>query len=96
MLPFGVVLLYGFSLAVYFMPAVVAVWREHHNTRAIIVLNVLLGWTVLGWVFALVWACTQVYRHDRSHGDLPPAWSAEYDKAQWSSRGRGERTPSRW
>jgi uncharacterized membrane protein YqaE (UPF0057 family) len=36
--------------------------RGHHNKDAIVVLNVLLGWTFLGWVIALVWACTEVRR----------------------------------
>ena len=40
----------------YFMPSVAAHWRKHKSEAAIIVLNVLLGWTVLGWIAALVWA----------------------------------------
>lgn len=42
----------------YFVPAIVAFVRNHRNRGAIFVLNLLLGWTVLGWVGALVWACT--------------------------------------
>jgi hypothetical protein len=42
----------------YFIPAVVAVRRHHRQRLAITVLNVLLGWTLIGWVVALVWACT--------------------------------------
>jgi hypothetical protein len=42
----------------YFLPWVVAAARHHHNVMAIAVLNVLLGWTLLGWVIALVWAYT--------------------------------------
>lgn len=49
-------------LAVYFFPGVVASMRGHHNAGAIFVLNLLLGWTLLGWVAALVWACTAVKR----------------------------------
>jgi hypothetical protein len=30
--------------------------REHHQKIAILVLNVLLGWTAVGWAAALVWA----------------------------------------
>lgn len=40
----------------YFMPALVASGRRHRQRVAILVLNLLLGWTVLGWVGALVWA----------------------------------------
>ncbi len=47
-----------FAVVLYFIPAMVAVERGHRNTVAICVLNVLLGWTLLGWVVALVWAFT--------------------------------------
>jgi hypothetical protein len=50
-------LLISLSLAVYFIPTFVASARRHHNRRAIFVLNLLLGWTLLSWVAALVWAC---------------------------------------
>ncbi len=45
-------------LAVYFLPAIVAGGREHQSARAIFGLNLLLGWTLLGWVAAFVWALT--------------------------------------
>jgi hypothetical protein len=44
----------------YFLPAVVAFLRRHHKRSAILVLNLLLGWTCIGWIIALVWACTAV------------------------------------
>jgi len=44
--------------AIYFVPAIVAVVRHHNNKGAIIVLNIFLGWTVLVWIMALVWAST--------------------------------------
>lgn len=44
--------------AVYFIPIFVAVFRRHRNGLAIGMLNILLGWTVLGWILALVWAFT--------------------------------------
>ena len=40
------------------VPAVVANCRGHHNQGAIFALNLLLGWTLSGWVAAFVWACT--------------------------------------
>jgi hypothetical protein len=45
-------------LLLYFIPTIVAAMREHHQRGAIFVLNLLLGWTLLGWVVALVLACT--------------------------------------
>ena len=47
--------------ALYFAPSVVAVLRRHHNALAIFAVNLLLGWTFLGWVAALVWALTVVH-----------------------------------
>jgi len=45
-----------FVLALYFIPAVVAINRNKKNKVAIITLNCLLGWTTVGWIIALVWA----------------------------------------
>jgi len=47
------------SIVLYFCPTIIAVSRKHPNGTAIIVLNVFLGWTVVGWVAALVWAHTK-------------------------------------
>jgi len=43
---------------VYFIPTIVANKRQHNNATAISVLNIFLGWSVLGWIISLVWACT--------------------------------------
>lgn len=45
-----------FSLALYFLPTIIAVAGKRRNTLAIFLLNLLLGWTFIGWVIALVWA----------------------------------------
>ncbi len=42
--------------ALYFAPSFIAHRREHANRTAILVLNIFLGWTMIGWVIALVWA----------------------------------------
>lgn len=39
----------------YFLPALVGMRKR--NSGAIFILNLLLGWTALGWIIALVWAC---------------------------------------
>ncbi len=43
-------------LCLYFIPSIVAWVRGHHNKVAITALNVLLGWSVIGWVGAMVWS----------------------------------------
>jgi hypothetical protein len=47
-------------LTLYLIPALVAYNRHHPSAGAILVLNLLLGWTVLGWIMSLVWASTAV------------------------------------
>ncbi len=42
----------------YLVPAFVAFFRSHRNWPAIAALNLLLGWTVLGWIGAFVWSLT--------------------------------------
>ena len=42
--------------AVYFLPTFIAFLRQHRNKLAIFLLNLLLGWTALGWVGSLVWS----------------------------------------
>jgi hypothetical protein len=45
-------------LVAYFFPLVIAIARKHNNKLAISMLNLFLGWTFLGWIGALIWACT--------------------------------------
>lgn len=40
----------------YFLPSIIALCRKHHNLAGLIVLNLLTGWTVVGWIWSLVWS----------------------------------------
>lgn len=42
--------------AIYFMPSIVAYLNKAKSFSAIFVLNLFLGWTLIGWIIALVWA----------------------------------------
>ena len=42
----------------FFGPMAVAISRRHKNRYPIILVNLFLGWTVIGWFIALVWAWT--------------------------------------
>jgi hypothetical protein len=55
---------------IYFLPAIVASTRRHRNRLAIGILNLLLGCTLLGWIVAMVWACTS---------DVEPRPQVSYD-----------------
>jgi hypothetical protein len=41
----------------YLLPFAVALGRGRTNTGAIFIMNLFLGWTLVGCVIALVWAC---------------------------------------
>jgi len=43
-------------LGLYFLPTVVAFSRRVVNRGSVAVLNVFLGWTLIGWVIALAMA----------------------------------------
>ena len=61
-------------LALYFLPTIVAILRDHRNAAAILILNLFLGWTFLGWVAALVWSATDATRSRTKSGTmLPPS-----------------------
>lgn len=47
-------------LCLYFLPPVIAYGRRHHQVSANFVLTLLLGWTALGWIAAMIWAFTHV------------------------------------
>lgn len=49
-------ILFGFLMYVYFYPTTIARRRQKRNADAILVLNLFLGWTFVGWVIALVWS----------------------------------------
>ncbi len=46
------------GLWIYFLPALHALWKKRRNRGAIFALNFFLGWTLIGWIVALVWSLT--------------------------------------
>ena len=48
--------IFGFGFVMYFLPSIIAFARSKRDTIAITILNFFLGWTMIGWVVALVWA----------------------------------------
>lgn len=47
-----------FALLLYLLPAFIAYQRWHTNRHAILVVNVFLGWSIIGWLGALIWSAT--------------------------------------
>lgn len=58
----GSAILVAVALAFYFLGTVIALWRHHQHRWAIFALNLLAGWTFVGWVVAIVWACLPIHR----------------------------------
>lgn len=56
-------------LLVYFLPTIVAGIREAKNGYGIVMLNLWLGWTVLGWFVAFVLACAAPSEENKSAGN---------------------------
>jgi hypothetical protein len=45
-----------FLTLLYFMPTIVG--HNHRNVLSIFLVNFFLGWTVIGWIVAMIWACS--------------------------------------
>ena len=61
----------------YFLPTIIAILRRKANTGGIFVLNLLLGWTLIGWIGALVWSLSAdaqptIIVHNSTSGAPPP------------------------
>lgn len=52
--------------AAYFVPTFVAIVKKRDNLQTISLVNILLGWTIVGWVVALIWAIGPRDRDSRS------------------------------
>jgi hypothetical protein len=44
------------GLALYFLPTIIALIRKKSNLVVILLINIFLGWTLVGWIVALVFA----------------------------------------
>ena len=40
----------------YWLPTIIAIARHTHSALGVAALNFFLGWTIVGWVLALLWA----------------------------------------
>jgi hypothetical protein len=53
---FIAIILFIFIVFLYFLPTVIAIQSKHKHVAPIMIINIFLGWTLLGWVGALVWS----------------------------------------
>lgn len=47
-----------FGITLYILPALIANSRGHSHTPLILLVNVLLGWSFIPWMFCFCWAWT--------------------------------------
>jgi hypothetical protein len=43
-------------LVLYLLPSYIAFRRKHKNLAPVMVFNILLGWTGIAWIAALIWS----------------------------------------
>lgn len=55
---------------VYFLPAMIANYRKHNNNTAILLSNLIFGWTVIGWLICLIWSSTGNIDQPLTKGNL--------------------------
>jgi threonine/homoserine/homoserine lactone efflux protein len=58
--PVAPLMLLFFVGLIYFLPSVIAYQRHHQSLFQIFILNLLTSFTIVGWIVALVWACSEV------------------------------------
>ena len=56
----GFQLVLGFLFGIYLAPLIVAVAQGHPRWPWIGLLNLAAGWTVVGWIAAMVWSVTTI------------------------------------
>ena len=50
------VILLALVLILYLLPTLVAYGREHLRRQDVAIVNVLVGWTLIGWIVVFLWA----------------------------------------
>lgn len=66
---YSVIIFVIIFLAIYLIPSSNAISRDHKDKKAIFALNILLGWTALGWIASLIWSYTGVDNRKKKHDD---------------------------
>jgi len=46
----------GLAFALWLAPIIIANLRHHRQIGPIVIVTLLLGWTVIGWIVALAWS----------------------------------------
>jgi hypothetical protein len=80
---FGIMMLclFLFTIALYVLPMIVAYKRQIENRGLHALVNVIFGWTLLGWLACMLWACLAATPQQRTWRPSRPLWPG-YDPPQ--------------
>jgi hypothetical protein len=77
------------SLISYFLPTIVATVRPAKRRAVIFAINLVFGWTIIGWIATLIWAMSQPAQPQSKVVDSRPldsdSWFIDASKASQSS-----------
>jgi hypothetical protein len=45
------------GVVLYFIPSIIGYKRQIENTSLLLLANILIGWTMVGWLACLLWSC---------------------------------------
>lgn len=60
----GMTLVAMLVLFIYLLPAFIAYERSHRHRHAILIINVVFGLSLVGWIIALIWSATSTASSD--------------------------------
>lgn len=76
------------SLISYFLPTIVASFRSAKRRALIFAINLVFGWTIIGWIATLIWAMTRPAQPQSKAADSRPldsdSWFIDPVKASQS------------
>jgi hypothetical protein len=70
-------------VCIYFLPTIISGVRDKaEGGGGVFIVNLLLGWTLIGWFVAFIWACTgrtkpDLRQDERRHAELIAAVSGK-------------------
>ena len=74
----GIVILWVVAFVAYWFPTIIALVRSVPNKGSVIVINLFLGWTIIGWVVALAMAARS--RPEQPQYPYPPQYQQYPDQ----------------
>lgn len=77
------------GVALYFLPTIIGAARHKTNLVGIFLVNFFLGWSIIGWVIALVWAVSTERVDQMAYAPhMPPGGAAPVPQPQSQMHGR--------